>query len=111
MSTEIQILDRVATSIQKYGLTREKAQEGKAFCLAANLVEAATRNDRDYIAARNALCGHLGTASSYDGLVDWNDASYVDNKGKKHYKHSTEDAIKAIYATIAKLRGETLDGH
>lgn len=98
------VLLRAASLIEKKGLARKKAFdiETGAFCFGAALVEAATYgnplvfHDKDYVAARNMVCGHLGITSSYDGMVDWNDDSYVTKNGQVIYKHKPEEAVHSL---------------
>lgn len=86
--------------ISRNGLARGTAQQGRAYCLGASLIEAATYtkrfHEKEYMMARNLLCGSLGISSSYDAMADWNDDSYVTKKGQQIYKHSKEDAVKAL---------------
>src|SRR5579859_1372321 len=100
--TSKEILSRAASLIDRNGLARNKAynKETGAYCLGAALVEAATYNkrfhDKEYTAAKNLLCGHMGLAPSYDALVDYNDDSYVTKGGEVRYKHSPADALRQI---------------
>lgn len=103
--TSIEILKKAIGMISKNGLARGTAQQDKALCLGASLVEAATFqkkfHEKEYTIARNLLCGSLGIASSYDAMARWNDDSFVTKKGEMKYKHSPQDAIKALNAAIA----------
>lgn len=103
--TSIEILRKAAGMIARNGLARGTAQQGKALCLGASLVESAVYQkkfyEKEYTIARNLLCGQLGLASSYDAMAKWNDDSFITKKGEMKYKHSPQDAIKAINAAIA----------
>lgn len=102
--TSNEILNRAAGRIAKHGLARKRAMDGKSLCIAAALVESATHAgkfyDKEYMMARNMLCGVLGISSSYDALADWNDSSFVTKSGEQRYKHTKEDAVKAIYKAV-----------
>jgi hypothetical protein len=111
--TSEEILARAAGLIDRSGLARKMAYDKttNAYCLGAALVEAATYNkrfhEREYTTARNLLCGHMGVSSSYDGLVDFNDDSFVTKKGELRYKHSPTDILKEIRETIALAKNPT----
>lgn len=102
--TSPQILNRAAGLIEKHGLAFEGAMKEHAFCTAAALVESSYEekngrrkfNDKEYVIARNVLCGLLGINSSYESIVDWNDDFYNDKKGKKIYKRTKEEVVKKL---------------
>lgn len=109
--TSKEILSRAASLIEGGGLAHLKAFDGKAYCLGAALVEAATYNKRfhekEYTLARNFLCGRLGVSSSYDALVLYNDDSFVTKRGEVRYKHSQTDVLREIRGTIALAENPT----
>ena len=111
--TSKEILSRAAGLIDRSGLARKMAYDSKtgAFCFGSSLVEAATYNkkfhEKEYMLARNALCGSLGLASSYDALVGYNDDSFVTKKGELIYRHSSTEIVTAIRAVINQL-GESV---
>ena len=111
--TSKEILSRAASLIEKKGLARKMAfdKDTGAYCLGAALIEAATYagrfREKEYTIVRTLLCGTMGVSSSYDSLVDYNDDSYVTKGGEVRYKHSPQDALREIRATIAKVETPT----
>ena len=102
-----EILLRAARRIEKEGLSIGKAYTGKSPCAGAAIIGAAynyqegtSGNPRfyanEYMKARNAFCGLVGIASSYDAIADWNDESWNDKTGKKHYKRTKEEVVKQL---------------
>src|SRR5438128_1041750 len=109
------ILLRAAGLIEKKGLAIEAGMKNGSVCTAVALVESAYEhkagkkalhfNDKEYVIARNVLCGLLGINSSYHAVAEWNDDFRTDKVGNKTYKR-TKDEVVITLRKAAELAQE-----
>ena len=99
----IDVINNAIRIINKRGLSIGAGANSKGeVCTAVALVQGAKRHETGkfvesaYVEARSILCLHLGIASSYQAIADWNDAFRTTKDHKKIFFRTKEEVVEVL---------------